>query len=154
MRPAVEADRNFIVRGWASEMRHSSWSRHVPSAIYWPSQHELIARLLQSASAMVACDPDDARHLYGCVVWERETPEVVMHWLYVKGDFRGMGLAGALLTAAIGDRRPILCTQASRIFHDAALVDRYGLVPTPYLLLGIAPPPERLPPETETRDAA
>ncbi len=139
IRPAAAGDRNFIVRGWVSEMRRAAYARYVPADVYWPSQHELIARLLDDANVIVACDPDDAHHLYGCTVWSEPPLGPVMHWLYVKGDFRRMGLAGSLLTAAVGDRRPVLCTQASRLFEEKSLIERHGLIYSPYLLLGIAP---------------
>jgi GNAT superfamily N-acetyltransferase len=140
LRPFRESDRNFIVRGWASEMRRSAFSRHVPPEVYWPCQHELVAQLLKLGTTIVACDPDNEEHVYGAVVYQPADLAIV-HWCYVKGDYRRVGLASALLVAAIGDRRPVYCTQPSVLFGEAReLVAKHELIACPYLLLGIAPP--------------
>jgi GNAT superfamily N-acetyltransferase len=119
-------------------MRRSAFSRHVPQAVYWPCQHEMVRQLLELGQTIVACDPQDPAHLYGCVTFQPAAAAIV-HWLYVKGDYRRLGLARALVTAAVGDRRPILCTQAPELFNRRELVERHELVYCPYLLLGIAP---------------
>ena len=141
LRAFRESDRNFVVRGWASEMRRASFSRHVPPDVYWPSQHELVAQLLSLATTIVACDPENNEHVYGAVVYQPAELAIV-HWVYVKGDYRRIGLAASLVAAAIGDKRPIYCTQPSLLFNEAReLVEKHELIACPYLLLGIAPPP-------------
>jgi GNAT superfamily N-acetyltransferase len=153
IRPFDESDRHFVVRGWASEMRNSHFARCVPEWVYWPSQHELIRQVLEAATTLVACDPDDETHVYGCVV-HQPGDHAIVHWLYVKGALRRCGLGRALLDAAIGERRPILFTQAPRIFDDRGLVSRYEAVYCHYLLLGIAPQlPERATTESDAATA-
>ena len=139
LRPFRESDRNFVTRGWTSEMRRAAFSRHVPQNVYWPSQHNLVADLLRLATTIIACDPQDEEHVYGCIVYQPAELAIV-HWCYVKGDYRRVGLASALVVAAIGDKRPIYCTQPSELFNERTLVERHELVASPYLLLGIAPP--------------
>jgi hypothetical protein len=140
IRPFVETDRNFIVRGWTSEMRRAAFSRHVSREVYWPCQHELVAQLLRLGTTLVASDPDNHDHVYGAIVYQPADLAIV-HWCYVKGDYRRVGLAAALVLAAVGDRRPIYCTQPSLLFNEAReLVEKHELIACPYLLLGIAPP--------------
>lgn len=133
-------------------MRKASWTRHVPGHVYLPCQRELIAELLRQSYVTLACNPRDPWHLYGCIVWE---PGVCVHWLYVAGDFRRMGVARSLLQTAWGDKRPIICSQATEVFNDRALVERYELLYFPYILLGFPielmetapcpPPPQEAP---------
>ncbi len=130
-------------------MRRAPFSRHVRSDIYWPCQHEMVRQLLNLGQTIIACDPDDPEHLYGCVSFQPASAAII-HWLYVKGSCRRMGLGSALILAAVGDKRPILCTQAPAIFQVRELVDKHELIYCPYLLLGIAPPlPERAPREPD-----
>ena len=130
-------------------MRHSAFSRHVSQQVYWPCQHEFIRRLMVLGETVVACDPEDETHLYGAICHQPGAAAIV-HWLYVKGDYRRMGVARALMQACIGDKRPILCTQAPALFNDRAAVDKHQLVYCPYLLVGIAPSlPARAPVETD-----
>jgi GNAT superfamily N-acetyltransferase len=151
VRSGREADRNFIVRGWVKEMRHSPWTRHVPNGVYYAAQHELVHRLLSTSRVLVACDPQHLEHVYGCVVASDLGPPRVVHWIYVKGAYRGLGLGRALLVSAFEDegRLPaqLVCSQASKLFSDAALLERYHVVYSPYLLMGIRlPSPELQPP--------
>ena len=145
LRPFVEEDRNFVTRGWVSEMRRSGFARHVPSGVYWPCQHELVRQALAISATLVACDQSDENHLYGCIVYQ-PAHEAIVHWLYVKGDYRRLGMASALLEAAIGHQRPVYCTQAPELFNQRSLVQSHELVHCPYLLLGIAPPQAARPP--------
>ncbi len=134
----VETDLHFVRRAWASEMRRAAFSRHVPQAVYWPCQHELVGQLLAAGTTIVACDPADPAHVYGYVV-HQPGPRAIVHWVYVKGAYRRMGVGAALMAAAVGERRPILCTQASELFNLRTLVEKHELIYCPYLLLGIVP---------------
>lgn len=146
----AESDRNFVMNGWVSEMRRSHFARYVAQSVYWPAQHELVRQVLRASNTFVACDPDDADHIYGCIV-HQPGERAIVHWLYVKGAVRRCGLARSLLEAAIGGRRPILCTQAPLLFDDRDLLARYEAVYCPYLLLGIAPQlPDRATTERDT----
>ncbi|HZU84363.1 MAG TPA: GNAT family N-acetyltransferase [Polyangiaceae bacterium] len=112
--------------------------RYEPQEVYWDGQHRMIHRLLESEACLIAADAQDDDHLYGCVVFTPAKAAVV-HWIYVKGTYRRVRLAEALLTEAIGDKRPIICTQANELFDNRELVARHQLVFCSRLLLGIAP---------------
>ena len=145
MRDAETGDVAFIVSGWVKEMRHSPWTRHIPNAVYYAAQHELVHRLLAESNAVVACNRDNPEHLFGCVVFDHfEGGEPFVHWLYVKGAYRGLGHGRELLRHAFRgvphQHHRTVCTQASKLFDDAELVKRYGIVYSPYLLLGIPLP--------------
>lgn len=152
MRDAGPADAPFIVNGWVREMRHSPWARHVPNGVYEPCQHELVHQVLAGSSAIVACNRDNPEHLYGCIVHSGRNKEYartwsnrsrIVHWVYVKGAYRGLGLGRALLFASFdGGQKPdeIVCTQASQLLANKDLVARYNVIYSPYLLLGIPLP--------------
>ena len=144
LRPAEPKDHPFIASAWVKEMRHAPFSRHCPSGVYVPCQHALVHQILAGSDAQIACDPANPDHLYGCAVHAGD----VVHWLYVKSAYRGLGVGRALLFACFGDVLPeeVVCTQASQLFEDKRLVERYRLVYSPYLLLGIPLPelPERI----------
>jgi GNAT superfamily N-acetyltransferase len=138
MRDAGEDDRNFVVRSWVKEMRHSPWTRHVPNGVYLPAQHQLVHQILGGSQAIVAADREKPELLFGCVVHAGP----VVHWLYVKGAYRGLGIGRALLFSCFGDVMPseIVCTQASQLFEERALLERYNVIYSPYLLMGIGLP--------------
>lgn len=137
MRDAQPTDLGFIVRGWVREMRHAPWTRYVPNHVYTPTMHELVHRILGPSSVTIACDRENAELLLGCIVHERP----MVHWLYVKGAYRGLGIGRALLFSVFGGKPDqVIATQASKLFDDGALIERYGVLYSPYLLLGIGLP--------------
>jgi len=131
---AEASDGNFVRRGWSTSMRRSAWTRGVPGEVYWPSQHALMNRLLVGSTCVVACDPKDTGSLYGAVVYS-PGPKALVHWLYVKGCFRRLGLGERLLYTAVGDKRPIYVTQVTDVLTQD-IVQRYAVIPSPYLLTG------------------
>lgn len=135
-----DSELNFVRKSWAKEMRRAAWTCHVAGPVYWPCQQELIARVMRDSVTMLACDPEDPGHIYGCIVvgWGDAQGTPIVHWLYVAGDFRGMGVARHLIEMTVGSHRPILCTQATEVLNDRALVDRYDILYCPYILLGIS----------------
>lgn len=137
MRDAGPNDLGFIVRGWVKEMRHAPWARYVKNWVFHPAQHELVHRILGPSQVTIACDRENPELLLGCIVHQRP----VLHWLYVKGAYRGLGIGRALVFSVFGGKpERIVATQASKLFDDGDLVERYGIVYSPYLLLGIGLP--------------
>jgi GNAT superfamily N-acetyltransferase len=156
LREADDGDVGFVVDGWVHEMRHSPWSRYEDNRDYTAGQHELIHRLLPSSRCLIACDRDNPEHDFGCVVFLASGGALALHWLYVKGAYRRLGLGRALLLAAKEDAgaapdAEVACTQATKLFEDQALTERYRLRYSPHLLLGI-PLPGRAVNETAPRE--
>lgn len=140
LRDPEPEDTGFVVDGWVQEMRHSPWTRHEPSSMYYPAQHELIHGILREASTVLACDRDKPSLLFGCIVVSWLDSEPVVHWLYTKGSYRGMGVARALMLATVGPKpERILCTQPTKLLEDQALVARYNIVCCPHILQGFVP---------------
>jgi len=129
-------DHAFVKRRWAGEMRHAPWSRSVPPPVYWGSQYKTIEALLAQSTAILAVDPADTNHLYGVIVCQRGQKSI-LHWLFVKSEYRKLGLARELLAAGLGDKRPIYLTQVtSFIAEHPQLCEKHGIVSSPFILLG------------------
>lgn len=83
------------------------------------AQRALSIELMAASDVLVAHNVDDAGHIYGYVVGDADAR--VMHWLYVKGDFRELGVGTSLMRAMFGDfDDPIAYTQktcASPHYH-------------------------------------
>lgn len=143
MRDAEADDVRFIVDAWVREMRRSVFSRHVRNDVFVPGQHDVVHALLGDSSVTMACDRDNPSLLMGCVVWEHG-PEPIIHWLYVKSSYRRLGIARSLLLSCYPERPArVICSQATQLFDDPAfrpVLERYGVVYSPYVLLGIPVP--------------
>lgn len=137
LRDIEGGDLGFVRGAWAATHRNSPMSRCVPHGVYWPSQHRTIDAILRQARVIVAADESDSSHLYGCIVLQLGQRAIV-HWLMVKSEYRRLGLAKALLAAGVGpSAAPIYLTQPTNfVAEHPHLVQKYNMIPSPYLLLG------------------
>ena len=64
--------------------------------------HDIILKkILTNCSLLVACDPEDTDVIWGYVAFDQVDP--VLHFVYVKGAFRRMGIGTRLLSEALQD---------------------------------------------------
>lgn len=107
-RPAGASDTGFITSGWLKSYRDSSANWGVTNRVYFSRHHEIVARCVLQGATLVCCMADDPSHILGFINYEilagersGEGPRFVCHYLYVKGRFKGNGVAKALLREAL-----------------------------------------------------
>jgi hypothetical protein len=92
LRPAEEDDLGFVIASWVQSYRQQALARDAGAA-YPRQQRRIIQHLLEHANVLVACAPDEPRLILGYAV----TGPQVVHYVYVKQDFRRIGIARALV---------------------------------------------------------
>lgn len=65
---------------------------------YYRNHHALIERLLDEATTIVACSDAHAPTICGWACYERAASHV-LHYVYVREEFRGFGLARRMVDA-------------------------------------------------------
>ena len=111
VRAMVEGDLGFVysewikflgnTRPWGDPPGEEQPDRRVDRPWFCAAQHALCNVLLRRGEVLVACNPDDAGHIYGVIVFE-PGPRT-LHWLFVKADLREQGLGSRLMRAAFSD---------------------------------------------------
>lgn len=111
-RQPIQADHPFIYNSWLKSFRtYSSWATQVAPTIFFANHKMVIAKLLEEAGVLVACNPDLPDQIFGYAVFTQTGSNVtVLHYVYVKHPFRKMGVAGGLVA-----------TVRSESNHDKAL---------------------------------
>lgn len=101
-RTGEAGDEAFVYSSWLKSYAKALGGTAGPRAAYFASQHERIERLLArpGTQVLVACDPSDAREVWGYVVLEVRPQGNVVHWAYVKQMFRRFGFGTELLRRA------------------------------------------------------
>lgn len=91
----------FVFDSWARSFRRSPWAGCIPNHLYDAVSRECAKGIIDRPDARVvlAVAPGDDRRVMGYYVAEPG----VLHWLYVKAAFRGMGIGRALLEHATAD---------------------------------------------------
>lgn len=96
-RPALEADRAFIAAAWLRSFRRADAVRGVSSETYYYFQHRVMERCVAGSQIIIACDERDPDYLYGFACFARRGPTCVLHYVYVRGQRRRIGIGTALL---------------------------------------------------------
>lgn len=100
LRAADSDDLPLIFSSWLKSYRDYSTVSGCPNGIYFGRFHGLISNILSNPATItiVACDPNDAKSIFGYVVAELGQATMTFHWVYTKHPYRNFGLARALET--------------------------------------------------------
>jgi hypothetical protein len=125
----------MVLGHWIESMRRQRpWSM-VDQSWFCSAQQVLSRKLLERCATLVAVNPSDDNHIYGYIVADPDSRVLV--WVYVKGDFRELGVGASLMRAMFGDFGPksspiryVTKTVASPHYHG-----KWGIVHEPYALV-------------------
>ncbi len=107
IRPLLPGDYNFVLSSFAHSFKSSKYAGTCP-AHEWHSQAKLIvdSLLARGAEVPVLCNTEDPDQILGWAMFERADSGVpVVHYVYIKDDFRNDGLARYLVGEIAGDQR-------------------------------------------------
>jgi hypothetical protein len=123
IRAATEADTHFIHSSWFSSL-WSSWAKgRISRAVYEREQPKRIKRLLYASEVTVAYFPEVPDEVLGWACIQGES----LHFAYVKGIYRKMGIARGLV-----EGRAKCYTQRVEAKEGRALMSALSLEYNPY----------------------
>lgn len=134
IRSIIETDVPFIFNSWLKAFRNSRFAAPVNQNVYFSEQHKLVEKLLGRATTLVVGAASDPATVYGYVCYEYIQGVFVLHFAYVKHDFRTLGLFKTLMDATKHDFST-LGMYTHQIRGGYVLEDKYNLVYSPYLLI-------------------
>lgn len=98
IRSIAKGDVEFITSTWLKNYRvNSKWGSGLRKNVFFHEHNHLVQRHLAGSKIMVACDPDELGHIFGYLIGKNEQDYDTLHYIYVKGAFRKMGVASDLL---------------------------------------------------------
>lgn len=119
-RRATNEDISFIFDSWMRSWRKSPWAGVIPNNLYFPMTRSSIEQLVaRGAEFEVACLAADPERILGWICHEKQLgPEAVIHYVYVKDPYLGLGIGEALVERAPG-KKPGFYTYRYRQVVDA-----------------------------------
>ena len=97
IRPAREGDIAFILDAWKKSYEGAPAVRGAHREHYRTEMTRAIRRLCERGEVRIATAPDDDDHLLGFAAFTQADDGAELHYVYVKQDFRKLGIARALL---------------------------------------------------------
>jgi len=98
IRSAGDGDVAFILDAWKKSYEGAPAVRGADREHYRIEMTRAIRRLCDRGEVRVATAPDDPDHLLGFAAFTIADDGAELHYVYVKREFRGMGIARALLS--------------------------------------------------------
>ena len=105
MRGLRDSDTAMILDSWlrsglqypifTSEVGRPPIRLRVPGTLLLSTSRTLLKSLIPRSSVLVLCDPEDKDHMMGWICFEKENP--CLHFLFIKFNFRRMGMGRRLL---------------------------------------------------------
>jgi ribosomal protein S18 acetylase RimI-like enzyme len=138
-RPAVPTDLALVLSSWLKCYRfYSNWSANITNDVFYREHHALLEWLLAkpSVEVLVCALAEDPNTVLGYLAIEEQHGQVrtVIHFVYVKAAFRGLGIARRLFQDARVN--PTGCAYTHRTRANRWVDEKYpGLLYNPYLAL-------------------
>lgn len=92
-------DWHFIQKSWVRSLfptQHSS----MPEGLFYEKQGKLIGDLSAVSTVKILCDTEQEFYIYGWIVGSKlTTGDILIHYIYVRPEWRRKGLAAKLVKA-------------------------------------------------------
>lgn len=130
IRPAKSTDINRIYSDWLRSYRQNSTSmKELPEKVFFDEHRRVINGILKTGTVLVLADCADDYVVAGFICFESD----VLHYIYVKKDFRKLGLASELMEAANFKRgRELLTSHSVYSFAPVQFFKNYLTTFNPY----------------------
>ena len=135
VRAVTDADIGFIFSSWLKSAHAGPALSIIKSPIYYAQHHKLIEEYFKETQIKIACNPEDTSQILGYICYEVLTdvePLLVVHYCYVKADFRNLGVAkGLLASTGLESGKPFFYTTATKASEK--LNSKLNMAYSPYL---------------------
>lgn len=136
VRDAGPRDENFIFHSWLRSFRKSPTTLFVEDEAYYKGQHKVVEDTINSVIVKVAYHAEDPSHILGYIAYEySDENKAIVHWLFVKRDYRGFGIGQMLWKIATDDAQRILYTHTNAKFEKVK--NKEKCVYDPYKRIGV-----------------
>lgn len=132
VRPAITDDIAFIFSTWLHNFKSGSlFAKRIPYSVFFENHHRVLEHILArpEVQALVACPSDSPDTIVGYLIHE----ENLVHYIYVKGAFRKLGVGRALAVAAKLDLEKVVCSHWTFVADE--LAKKWKLLYNPYMMV-------------------
>lgn len=128
IRQGVDSDISFIFATWLRNLFHSSpMFKYMEKNVFMKHYHNVLTAMFTRdyVNVVVACMKDDPDTILGYAILSKDNK--ALHWIYIKKNWRKIGLAKDLVPETVTHVTHITDTGAS-------IIEKYKLEYNPFLL--------------------
>lgn len=118
VRPVRRADQAFIFDSWLKSFRGGDGVKPIPEQLFYGYHHKVVEKLLKSGCVAMIVSADDADYIWGYAVFETmgtaEGKVLVLHYMYLKGQFRKAGFGKAIWDMILAMEQPAVVMTTHR----------------------------------------
>lgn len=97
-----ETDRDYVTRSVLfSFLSGSKECQRINKDSYMQAHNQTVNKLLDTCECIVICDPEDNDLIYAFSIFENLKNYDILHYLYVRKDFRHLGLVKEMIAKII-----------------------------------------------------
>lgn len=140
IRSANDKDRNFILKTWLKNYKKSNFASEIDPSIYYEAYQNAVKNCLSRSTVSILCDEEDPNFIYAFFVLDEHTEANVLHFLYVRDDFRNWGIAKQIYKQFLANKfifythkTKMINGQNKAINVSAELAEKVGAVYNPFL---------------------
>jgi len=126
------SDEAFVYNAWLKSYKDSPWGKPLINDIFFTNHKEIVKKLLDSSEVLLAVNPEDPDQIYGFAVIEKSPRVSIIHYVYVKYNFRKLGLARDLVETL--EPMAYKVKFVTHVPRDIAILKKFNLVFNPYIL--------------------
>lgn len=100
LRPYRPTDEGLIYSSWLKALRYGNdWFSHIAPVSFFTHYRKVIDSILSrpGIEIRIACLKDEPDVIVGYSIFEKRLALSILHWVFVKHDWRGIGIANQLL---------------------------------------------------------
>ena len=118
VRAAENHELNFVMHSWLRSLRSfEPFYRQMTNEIFYSEHGKKIDNAINRGYCLVVCPRDHPAIIAGYIVWQNKGDNTLCHYIYIKNEYRKMGIASLLLETIKTDRK-IVATSRGTAFRD------------------------------------
>jgi len=111
IRQPKDSDISFIYATWLNSYHYDSWTKQIQKSIFFDNYKLVIDEILNNSKIKIACTKIDQDIILGYLVYDEPH---ILHYCFVKQDFRRFGIANSLVADSIDTKSPITITHRTK----------------------------------------
>lgn len=113
LRNFTKEDENLIYNSYLKSYHSYYPQKFIPDTLYFNPQTEVLDFLLDTATCVVACFPEDPSEIIAWCIYQEISEALALHYIYVKGQHRNRYVATDMIAQIRNNHNLVIASHVS-----------------------------------------